>query len=45
MEPKKDIASKEADQLDRENLNWDWFDKNHLPSPLYKGLSEKIKAI
>ncbi len=31
--------------LDRENLNWDWFDKNHLPSPLYKGLSEKIKAI
>jgi len=31
--------------LDHENLNWGWFSKNHLPSPLYKGLAEKIKNI
>jgi 8-oxo-dGTP pyrophosphatase MutT (NUDIX family) len=31
--------------LDRENLNYDWFDKDKLPSPLFKGLSEKIAKI
>lgn len=31
--------------LDHENLNFGWFSKNHLPSPLYKGLLEKIKNI
>ena len=28
--------------LDHENLNWSWANPNHLPSPLYKGLKEKI---
>lgn len=28
--------------LDKENLNSDWFPKDKLPSPLYKGVAEKI---
>ena len=28
--------------LDHENLNYLWCDINNLPSPLYKGLKEKI---
>ncbi len=28
--------------LDHENLNYGWFPKDKLPSPLYKGLAEKI---
>lgn len=31
--------------LDHENLNWGWFSKDKLPSPLYKGLAEKIAKI
>lgn len=31
--------------LDHENLNWGWFPKDKLPSPLYKGLAEKIAEI
>ena len=31
--------------LDHENLNWGWFNKNELPSPLYHGLLEKIQKI
>lgn len=31
--------------LDHENLNSGWFSKDKLPSPLYKGLSEKIANI
>lgn len=31
--------------LDHENLNWGWFSKDRLPSPLYKGLAEKIAEI
>lgn len=31
--------------LDHENLNYGWFDKDNLPSPLYKGLDEKIAKI
>ena len=31
--------------LDRENLNYGWFDKNKLTTPLFKGLSEKITKI
>lgn len=31
--------------LDHENLNYMWTDLNHLPSPLYAGLLEKIKEI
>ncbi len=31
--------------LDHENLNWGWFPKTHLPSPLYEGLAQKIAEI
>jgi len=31
--------------LDEENLEWRWFSKDKLPSPLYKGLNEKIANI
>jgi 8-oxo-dGTP pyrophosphatase MutT (NUDIX family) len=32
-------------KLDHENLEWGWFDRNKLPSPLYIGMDEKIKNI
>jgi 8-oxo-dGTP pyrophosphatase MutT (NUDIX family) len=32
-------------KLDNENLDWGWFSKSKLPSPLYKGMLEKIKNI
>jgi 8-oxo-dGTP pyrophosphatase MutT (NUDIX family) len=31
--------------LDHENLDWGWYLKDKLPSPLFKGLEEKIKSI
>jgi len=31
--------------LDHENLNWGWFPIDKLPSPLYKGLADKIAQI
>jgi 8-oxo-dGTP pyrophosphatase MutT (NUDIX family) len=31
--------------LDEENLNYGWFSKDKIPSPLYKGLAEKISNI
>lgn len=31
--------------LDHENLQYMWTDMNHLPSPLYNGLLDKIKNI
>jgi len=31
--------------LDEENLKFDWFEKDKLPSPLYSGLIQKIKNI
>lgn len=31
--------------LDHENLDYLWCDVNHLPSPLYTGLLQKIKSI
>lgn len=31
--------------LDHENLDYGWFSKDKLPSPLYKGLAEKINRI
>lgn len=31
--------------LDQENKKYDWFSKDELPSPLFKGLAEKIKEI
>jgi ADP-ribose pyrophosphatase YjhB (NUDIX family) len=31
--------------LDHENLSFGWFPKDKLPSPLYKGLAEKIIKI
>jgi 8-oxo-dGTP pyrophosphatase MutT (NUDIX family) len=31
--------------LDHENLNYGWFSKDKLPSPLFKGLDEKIAKI
>jgi len=31
--------------LDGENLNYGWFPKDKLPSPLYKGLDMKIAKI
>lgn len=31
--------------LDNENLNWGWFDKKDLPTPLFKGLAERIQNI
>jgi 8-oxo-dGTP pyrophosphatase MutT (NUDIX family) len=31
--------------LDHENLNYGWFSKDKLPSPLYRGLDQKIAAI
>lgn len=32
-------------KLDHENLNYGWFSKNEIPTPLYKGLAEKINRI
>ena len=32
-------------KLDYENLDWGWFSKDNLPSPLYKGMIQKIKNI
>lgn len=31
--------------LDHENLRWGWFSKDKLPTPLFRGLAEKIVAI
>lgn len=31
--------------LDHENLNFGWFNKENLPTPLFKGLAEKIAKI
>lgn len=31
--------------LDHENLNFGWFNKDKLPSPLFRGLAEKIAKI
>ncbi len=31
--------------LDHENLDYGWFSKDKIPSPLYKGLAEKIANI
>lgn len=31
--------------LDHENLNFDWFEKDKLPSPLFDGMKEKINTI
>lgn len=31
--------------LDHENLNYGWFPKDKIPTPLYKGLLEKIARI
>jgi ADP-ribose pyrophosphatase YjhB (NUDIX family) len=31
--------------LDHENLNFGWFPKDKLPTPLFKGLAQKIAAI
>jgi hypothetical protein len=37
------LTSKEfTPKLDHENLEWGWFDKKNLPSPLYRGMKEKI---
>lgn len=30
-------------KLDHENLEWGWFEKDNLPSPLYTGMEQKIK--
>lgn len=32
-------------ELNSENLNYGWFDKHDLPSPMYQGLKEKIYRI
>ena len=32
-------------KLDHENLDYGWFPKNKIPTPLYKGLAEKITRI
>ena len=31
--------------LNNENLKWGWFAKNEIPTPLFEGMSEKIKNI
>ena len=31
--------------LDHENLNYGWFSKDKLPTPLYRGLDQKIAEI
>jgi len=31
--------------LDHENLNYGWFSKDNIPTPLYKGLANKIANI
>jgi len=31
--------------LDNENLEWNWYDKESLPTPLFKGMEDKIKDI
>lgn len=32
-------------KLDNENLNYGWFNKDNLPTPLFPGLDEKIKVL
>ena len=32
-------------KLDKENLDWGWFSKDKLPSPLYDGMASKLKNI
>ncbi len=32
-------------KLDKENLDWGWFSKDNLPSPLYHGMTSKINSI
>jgi len=32
-------------KLDKENLDWGWFSKDNLPSPLYDGMTSKINNI
>lgn len=32
-------------KLDNENLDWGWFSKNNLPSPLYYKMQEKIDKL
>lgn len=32
-------------KLDDENLNFGWFNKDNLPTPLYPNLNEKIKLL
>jgi len=31
--------------LDHENLDWGWYDKDELPSPLYPNLKSKINKV
>ena len=31
--------------LDHENLDWGWYDKDKLPSPLYPNISKKINDV
>ena len=31
--------------LDHENKDWGWFSEDNVPTPLYKGMNEKIKNI
>jgi len=31
--------------LDHENLDWGWYDKDDLPSPLYPNLTKKINEV
>lgn len=39
------IDSEITCNLNDENLKFGWFDKNHLPYPLYPDLDVKIKAL
>lgn len=32
-------------KLDHENLKWGWFGEDDIPTPLYTGISEKLKDI
>jgi 8-oxo-dGTP pyrophosphatase MutT (NUDIX family) len=32
-------------KLDHENLEWGWFGEDEIPTPLFEGMSEKIKNI
>ena len=32
-------------KLNSENTDWGWFGNDDLPSPLYKGMKEKIENI